>query len=34
MKKDEYIEMIIELLSKAGEKQVERLYYFIKEYLS
>lgn len=33
MSKEEYIETIMKLLYKASLKQLERLYYFIKEYL-
>lgn len=34
MKKEEYIGKIIEMLNKASVKQLERLYYFIKAFLS
>ncbi len=34
MKKNDFKKLIICLLDKATEKQLERLYYFIKKFLS
>lgn len=33
MDEEKYKEIIIEMLNKADEKQLERLYYFIKAFL-
>lgn len=34
MKKEDYLSKIIKMLNQATEKQLERLYYFIKAFLS
>lgn len=33
MKKEEYYILIVEMLKKANDRQLERLYYFLKAFL-